>query len=77
MFISFQTVGKVMWNILTGFSFPAQDPALAEPMATTAFSVGAAFVPLSPPPRDIWQCPHTFLVVTTWRGGGEANATGI
>lgn len=75
MFISFQTVGKVMWSILTGFSFPAQDPAQAELMGTKEFSMGLAFAPLSSPPWDIWQSLPTFWVAMV--GGGEVNATRV
>lgn len=50
MFVRFQTVGKVTWSVLTGFSSLPGDPAPADPAPTALLALGLTLPTNQPPP---------------------------
>lgn len=70
MFVRFQTVGKVTWSVLTGFSFLAGDPAPADPAPTALLALGLTLPTNQPPPPGAFGNFWTHFWLSQLGAGG-------
>lgn len=72
MFVRFQTVGKVTWSVLTGFSSLPGDPAPADPAPTALLALGLTLPTNQPPPPGAFGNFWTHFWLSQLGAGGSA-----